>query len=106
MKKTISVNLGNEDFVIALMKYIGFSEVDRVSCGGTMSTEKLQLTFEGKEEDYQDDCYVEVKTPNNRKSTFYSINRPDGITMETIQEFKQYHYQGKMEIEIKTFKDE
>lgn len=107
MKKTVSVNLGTEDFIIALMNDINFLEVDRVACGGTMSSERLQLTFEGYEYDYNENGYIEVPHINDGEtipySWFYSIQFPEGSYEKSLDNFKDRIEKKKVEIEVKHF---
>jgi hypothetical protein len=42
------------------MNKLGFEEIDRKTTGGYMSSEKIQITFEGKEEDYHENDYVKT----------------------------------------------
>ena len=47
IKKTVSVTLGKEDYIIALMDKIGFNEEERKTTGGYMGAERIQITFSG-----------------------------------------------------------
>jgi len=104
MKKTISVDLGKEDYIIALMKDINFVEIDRSICGGTMSSEKIQLTFEGDESDYNENGYVQIinNTPYVGYSYYYSLGFPEGYYTNDIERFKSVHL-SKQEITVSHF---
>ena len=90
MKKTISVSLGKEVYLIAIMDAIGFAEVERKSTGGYMSEEKLQMTFSGDEKDYNEGYYIKVPMPNGAHY-YYSLRYPDGFFTSSYEKFKNAH---------------
>jgi hypothetical protein len=101
IKKSISMPLDNEHIISAMMRRLGFEEMQRVVTGGVQSAERLVITYQGRR-DRWDDCslYVEIQQRNAR-STFISIRFPDGIPASSVDAFKELH--KKPTFEIKTF---
>lgn len=87
MKKTFTVEIGNEQFIIALMNDMQWKEIDRVSSGGMMSPPVLLLTFEGHQADLNENKYIE--SDNGYCSIFYSIEYPNGHQIKDVEEFKK-----------------
>ena len=78
IKKTVSVNIGNEEYIIALMDKIGFKEEERKTTGGYMGAERIQITFGGYNTDYHENDYVKVKSDTQGYFFFYSLRYSDG----------------------------
>jgi hypothetical protein len=95
VRKTISVALGKEDYIIALMNKVKFIEEDRTFTGGHMSEEKIQITFGGYNTDYHENDYVKVKTQTDGYSFFYSLRRPDGYFTNSEEAFRGAHDKAK-----------
>lgn len=91
MKKTVSVPLGKEDYIIALMNEIGFKEEERKCTGGYMSEERMQITFGGYDADYHENDYVKVKSDTQGYFFFYSLRCPDGFLTNSVEIFKNNH---------------
>lgn len=88
MRKTMSVGIGKEAYIIALMDAIGFKEVERRVTGGYMSEEKIQFTFEGEAEKYRETDYVKVPTRSEGYFIYYSLRCPDGYSMNSDEAFR------------------
>ena len=84
IKKTVSVAIGKEDYIIALMDKIGFKEEERKTTGGYMSEERIQITFGGYNTEYHENDYVKVKSDTQGYFFFYSLRQSDGyFTIKT-----------------------
>jgi hypothetical protein len=104
IKKTVSVRLGLEDYTIALMNKNGWKEIERSATGGQMSEERLQITFEGYDTDYQENDYIKV-VANQKEGYFhfYSLRRVDGYYTNSLEIFEKYHNEAKTNFEICSF---
>jgi len=104
IKKTVSVRLGLEDYTIALMNKNGWKEIERSVTGGQMSEERLQITFEGYDTDYQENDYIKVVANQNEGYFhFYSLRRVDGYYTNSLEIFEKYHNEAKTNFEIRSF---
>ena len=103
IKKTISSELGFENYIILLMNKIGFKEVDRYVTGGQMSSEKVVITFEGFDSDYKENDYIKMPVGVNGYFNFYSLREPNGYHTNTVEKFKEVHYKSASNIEICSF---
>jgi hypothetical protein len=104
MKKTISVDLGKEDYTIALMNKLGFIEESRHVIGSNFSEEKIQLTFEGRSTDYHENDFIKVKNHPEGYFVFYSLRVPNGYFTNSEEKFKQAHdKENKTSFEIHSF---
>ncbi len=107
IKKTVSVTIGKELYIIALMDKIGFKEEDRNTTGGYMSEEKLQITFGGYDTDYHENDYVKVKSETQNYFFFYSLKYTDGYYTNSEENFKAIHDKVKRtDFEICSFLSE
>jgi len=105
IKKTVSVALGKEDYIIALMDKIGFKEEERKTTGGQMSEERIQITFNGYDSDYHENDYVKVKSDAAGNFFFYSLRVPDGYFTNRDEIFKDFHDKARLaDFEILSFK--
>jgi hypothetical protein len=95
IKKTVSVDIGKEDYIIALMNKIGFKEEERETPGGYMSEEKIQITFGGYDLDYHENDYVKVKSDTEGYFFFYSLRKPNGYFTNSEETFKDIHDKAK-----------
>lgn len=103
-KKTVSVVLGREDYIIALMNKMDFVEVERRITGGQMSEEKIQLTFEGRESKYNENGYIQVKAEREGFSYYYYLRVTDGYYTENLENFKRLHDKRNEVFIVQTFK--
>ena len=104
ISKTISVSLGSENYVIALMNKIGFKEEIRVATGGQMSDDHLMMTFGGYDLDYHENDYVKVDGKNDRGDYYYSLRCPNGYYATDFNDFKEFHKNSdRQNFEILTF---
>ena len=95
IKKTVSVNIGNEEYIIALMDKIGFKEEERKTTGGYMGAERIQITFGGYNTDYHENDYVKVKSDTQGYFFFYSLRYSDGYFTNSEEIFKNIHDKAK-----------
>ena len=95
IKKTVSVNIGNEEYIIALMDKIGFKEEERKTTGGYMGAERIQITFCGYNTDYHENDYVKVKSDTQGYFFFYSLRYSDGYFTNCEEAFKDIHDKAK-----------
>ena len=95
IKKTVSVAIGKEDYIIALMNKIGFKEEERKTTGGYMSEERIQITFGGYNTDYHENDYVKVKSDTQGYFFFYSLRQSDGYFTNSEEIFKDIHDKAK-----------
>lgn len=104
LKKTVSVAIGKEDYIISLMNKIGFMEEERKTTGGYMSEERIQITFGGYNTDYHENDYVKVKSDKQGYFFFYSLRKPDGVFTNSEEKFKNIHDKAKLnDFEICSF---
>lgn len=96
IKKTVSVSLGKEAYIIALMNKIGFTEEERKTTGGYMSEERIQITFGGYDNDYHENDYIKVEPDSKGYSFFYSLRVPDGYYTDNEETFKDFHDKVKL----------
>lgn len=89
MKKTISVDLTKEDYIIALMDKLGFVEESRHISGGDQ--EKIILTFKGRGTDYHENDYIKDQSSPEGYSVFYSLRVPHGYYTNSEEKFKEVH---------------
>lgn len=103
IKKTVSLRLGVEDCIIALMSKIGFEEVERKTTGGYMSEERIQITFCGYNTDYHENDYIKVKSDSEGYFYFYSLRQPEGYYTNKLELFKELHDKKATCFEICSF---
>lgn len=103
IKKTVSVGIGREHYIIALMSKMGFYEIERNTTGGYMSEEKIQLTFEGYDQDYHENDYVKVKSPTEGYFYFYSLRHTDGYYTNSVEIFKEIHDKVFLKYDVLSF---
>ena len=88
IKKTVSVAIGKEDYIIALMD-------KRKTTGGYMSEERIQITFGGYNTEYHENDYVKVKSDTQGYFFFYSLRQSDGYFTNSEEIFKDIHDKAK-----------
>lgn len=104
-KITLVMGMDREPVWNALMSKMNYREVDRVATGGMMSQEQLMITYEGSEEDYTEDLYVELKEGGGDYSQYFSL-RIGGFHTDEFEKFKTAHEDNKMQYEVKSFNDQ
>lgn len=105
-KKTFSVSLGKEIYLIALMERMGWQEESRIPTGGYMSEERLMITFQGLAEDYTVNDYIKVPSlPQGDKEYFhfYSVLVPNGYYTNSVENFKKEHDRMSVGFELCQF---
>lgn len=106
-RKTLSCTLGMENYMVALMTKNKWKEVQRTITRTQTDDERISITFEGLDTDYQENDYINVLLYKNVKgySHFFSLRVPDGFYTDTVDKFKVYHDTKKVNFEIQSFED-
>lgn len=102
INKTISTNLGSEDYIIALMQKISFKEICRFITGGQMGSEKIIITFEGYDIDYKENDFVR-KLARDDYYYYYSLRVPEGYYTNDFKYFKNIHDKSAQSIDVFSF---